>query len=119
MSSSRQAISIQATDSAVLPLFVRTNELTHTFTENNVCSIQDYAHKTSGSFIFNEHIHTLTVYFRHYCTHVTSCLLGYFRIPMWSVSGLKEIHRFERALRHAAKQNFFFLIVTSVVLPSL
>ena len=26
---------------------------------------------------------------------------------MWSVSGLKEIHRFERALRHAAKNNFF------------
>jgi len=28
----------------------------------------------------------------------------------WSVSGLREIHRFERALRHAAKQNIFFLI---------
>ncbi len=37
----------------------------------------------------------------------------------WSVSGLWEIYRFERALRHAAKRNFFFLIVTSVVLPSL
>ena len=29
---------------------------------------------------------------------------------MWSVSGLMEIHRSERALRHAAKQNIFFLI---------
>ena len=29
---------------------------------------------------------------------------------MWSVSGLREIHRFERALRHAAKQKIFFLI---------
>lgn len=27
------------------------------------------------------------------------------KTSMWSVSGLKEIHRFERALRHAAKQN--------------
>lgn len=27
---------------------------------------------------------------------------------MWSVSGLREIHRFERALRHAAKQNILF-----------
>lgn len=34
---------------------------------------------------------------------ITYCLLGYFRISMWpvktsawSVSGLKEIHRFER-----------------------
>ena len=26
----------------------------------------------------------------------------------WSVSGLREIHRFERALRHAAKQNILF-----------
>ena len=46
---------------------------------------------------------------------ITYCLLGYFRISMWSVkisawsvSGLKEIHRFERTLRHAAKQNIFF-----------
>ena len=46
---------------------------------------------------------------------ITCCLLGYFKIPMWSlktsmwsVSGLREIHRFERALRHAAKQNIFF-----------
>ena len=45
---------------------------------------------------------------------ITYCLLGYFRISMWSVktsmwsvSGLREIHRFERALRHAAKQNIF------------
>jgi len=42
---------------------------------------------------------------------IAYCLLGYFRIPTWSVSGLKEIHRFEGALRHAAKQNFFFLII--------
>ena len=28
----------------------------------------------------------------------------------WSVSDLKEIHRFERSFRHAAKQNIFFLI---------
>ena len=31
----------------------------------------------------------------------------------WSVSGLREIHRFERALRHAAKQNIFFFSLTS------
>ncbi len=31
----------------------------------------------------------------------------------WSVSGLKEIHRFERALRLAAKQNIFFFSLTS------
>ena len=29
------------------------------------------------------------------------------KTSMWSVSGLREIHRFERALRHAAKNNFF------------
>lgn len=29
----------------------------------------------------------------------------------WSVSGLREIHRFERALRHAAKQNIFFFLI--------
>lgn len=46
---------------------------------------------------------------------ITYCLLEYFRISMWSVktsawsvSGLREIHRFERALRHAAKQNILF-----------
>ena len=31
----------------------------------------------------------------------------------WSVSGLKEIHRFERALRHAAKQNIFFSLTSN------
>ena len=38
-----------------------------------------------------------------YNAMITYCLLGYFRISMWpvktsawSVSGLKEIHRFER-----------------------
>ena len=31
----------------------------------------------------------------------------------WSVSGLREIHRFERALRHAAKQNIFFFSLPS------
>ena len=29
------------------------------------------------------------------------------KTSMWSVSGLREIYRFERALRHAAKQNIF------------
>lgn len=45
---------------------------------------------------------------------ITYCLLGYFRISMWSVktsmwsvSGLREIYRFERTLRHASKQNIF------------
>ena len=32
---------------------------------------------------------------------------------MWSVSGLMGIHRFERVLRHAAKQNIFFFSLTS------
>ena len=32
------------------------------------------------------------------------------KTSMWSVSGLKKIHRFERSFRHAAKQNIFFLI---------
>ena len=51
---------------------------------------------------------------------ITYCLLGYFRIPMWSVktsmwpvSGLREILRFERALRYAAKYNTFFFSLTS------
>ena len=51
----------------------------------------------------------------HYSVQITSYLLGYFRISMWSVktsawsvSGLRGIHRFERALRYAAKQNIFF-----------
>ena len=30
------------------------------------------------------------------------------KTSVWSVSGLREIHRFERALRHAAKQNILF-----------
>ena len=30
------------------------------------------------------------------------------KTSMWSVSGLREIHRFERALRHAAKQIILF-----------
>ena len=30
------------------------------------------------------------------------------KTSMWSVSGLRKNHRFERALRHAAKQNIFF-----------
>ena len=34
------------------------------------------------------------------------------KTSMWSVSGLKEIHRFERALRHAAKQNIFFSLAS-------
>ena len=53
----------------------------------------------------------------HCSVQITSYLLGYFRIPMWSVktsawsvSGLKEIHQFWRSFRHAAKQNIFFLI---------
>ena len=29
------------------------------------------------------------------------------KTSMWSVSGLRKNHRFERALRHAAKNNFF------------
>ena len=29
------------------------------------------------------------------------------KTSMWSVSGLRKNHRFERALRHAAKQNIF------------
>lgn len=33
--------------------------------------------------------------------------MWFVKTSMWSVSGLKEIHRFERALRHAAKNNFF------------
>ena len=56
----------------------------------------------------------------------TYCLLGYFRIPMWSakasvwsVSGLKEIHRFERVLRHAAKQNIFFSLASKNFLITL
>ena len=32
------------------------------------------------------------------------------KVSAWSVSGLMKIHRFERALRHAAKQKIFFLI---------
>ena len=32
------------------------------------------------------------------------------KTSMWSVSGLRKNHRFERALRHAAKQHIFFLI---------
>ena len=32
------------------------------------------------------------------------------KTSVWSVSGLRENHRFERALRHAAKQHIFFLI---------
>ena len=50
---------------------------------------------------------------------ITYCLLGYFRISMWSVktsmwsvSGLRKIYRFERALRHAAKQNIFFSLAS-------
>ena len=50
-----------------------------------------------------------------YKVQITFCLLEYFRISMWSVktsmwsvSGLRKIYRFERALRHAAKQNIFF-----------
>ena len=50
---------------------------------------------------------------------INYCLLGYFRIPMWSVkismwfvSGLMEIHRFWRSFRHAAKQNIFFSLAS-------
>ena len=50
-----------------------------------------------------------------YKVQITFCLLEYFRISMWSVktsmwsvSGLRKNHRFERALRHATKQNILF-----------
>ena len=34
------------------------------------------------------------------------------KTSMWSVSGLRKNHRFERALRHAAKQNIFFSLAS-------
>ena len=34
------------------------------------------------------------------------------KTSMWSVSGLRKNHRFERALRHAAKQNIFFSLTS-------
>ena len=36
--------------------------------------------------------------------------MWFVKTSMWSVSGLRKNHRFERALRHAAKQHIFFLI---------
>lgn len=94
------------------------------------CPINCFILKKSALFRvgFNDIVyknkHLLLIW--HYSVQITSYLLGYFRISMWSVktsawsvSGLRGIHRFERALRHEAKRNFFFLIVTSVVLPSL
>ena len=48
---------------------------------------------------------------------ITYCLLGYFRISMWpvktsawSVSGLKEIHRFERIETRIKVKHFFYTI---------
>ena len=47
---------------------------------------------------------------------ITYCLLGYFRISMWpvktsawSVSGLKEIHRFERDCDTHQSKTFFLI----------
>lgn len=34
--------------------------------------------------------------------------MWFVKTSMWSVSGLRKNHRFERALRHAAKQHIFF-----------
>ena len=39
------------------------------------------------------------------------------KTSMWSVSGLRKIYRFERALRHAAKQHIFFSLASKSLSP--
>ena len=68
----------------------------------------------------NRKINSNLVSILQYNAIITYCLLGYFRISMWSVktsvrsvSGLKEIYRFERTLRHTAKYNTSFFSLSS------
>ena len=43
--------------------------------------------------------------------------MWFVKTSMWSVSGLRKNHRFERALRHAAKQHIFFSLASKSLSP--